>query len=481
MRQGAHRTRVVIALLVPTLLVAIPPALGATSIWNTNSTISGESDSGRPDFAMSADGSRMLAVWDESGSVRAKMASVSINGSMSWTATLTLGGTAYTYPVTYPLAYSPQVALSADGTTAIVSWLRQEGENSYSFVAKTAALTSNSITWGATTVLSATKSINPGWSRVAISANGSMATAVWNFDWNELATRSAAVTGTSASWGETSVLATNGGTPELTLSSTGTTAVAVWTTSNPNVVHSSTASISGSKASWSSGAAVLDGMWPKIRMSTDGSRVVVMSWDWSDGWVMRLRAGAFSKGAIGWGSSSVQRIGAESVWPQISLSANGMVAATIWENQGSGIIESRQALISYTKTGGIFTWGGTQSVSDIQQGRSIYPKIALSGDGIHVLATWYQNIGAASGENWLYFGQSSVKVAKATITKGIAVWEMPTELFAGGLGGYLKFEQTKPLLSYDGSRRAAIWTGRENSVDKVLGSNYVYGAKASKR
>lgn len=462
---------IAVAFAVPGLFSGGTSAAGATPQWSASAMISGPSYAGRPDIDMTPDGARLVAAWDEAGRVYTRSGSVTTDGTVVWTEPVMMSNA-----LGYPRASFPRIAISDNGSTAIVAWVRQDTETTFSFVARTASLTAGAISWGNTTAMSDSSTINPGAVSVGISADGSSATVVWNFSQKQIGSRSGLVQGTSSSWGPITELTGEGQAMEMAISTAGTDVLVVWhasTESNQytNTIYARSARVNGSSQSWSPTSTVALGIWPNVAMSADGSKSLVVALDWSGtGYVTRARAGTLSKNGIIWGDASDQPIGPDSFWQKTALSGDGSIASIAWENHGSGVIESRQAQISYNKNGGKFQWSGVQTLSKVEEGIVLFPQITLASNGRTAVSTWYQNLGAKWGDNWLEVGVPSVKVATASIQNGVAYWNAPNTLFIAGPGGYLDFEQTKSVTSTDGAFTTAIWTGVQGGQPGIFWS-----------
>ena len=153
-------------------------------------------------------------------------------------------------------AYEQQIALSADGSRATAVWYRSNGSNRIIQTA-TATVSGNTATWGPVADLSATGG-DAGGPQIGLSADGSRAIAVWSrhngSKWI-IQTASATVSGNTASWGTVTNLSAIGqsaDTPQIGLSADGSGATAVWSRYNGSnyIIQAASATISGNTASW---------------------------------------------------------------------------------------------------------------------------------------------------------------------------------------------------------------------------------------
>src|SRR5262249_754521 len=159
--------------------------------------------------------------------------------------------------------------------------------------AATATISGNTATWSNVIDLSATgqNASNP---QVALSADGTKATAVWsrsNGSNTIIETASATIAANLATWNsviDLSTLGQNGSTPQIALSSDSSLATAVWSRSNGSntIIQTVSATISGNTATWGSGTnlsvAGQDAILPALALSTDGTKASVI-WQRSNG------------------------------------------------------------------------------------------------------------------------------------------------------------------------------------------------------
>ena len=180
-----------------------------------------------------------------------------------------------------------QIALSADGSRATAVW-HQGAMGSRKVQSAAATISGNSAQWSAAADLSVPglEGIDP---RVAVSGDGTRATAVWYYDkdgtyWVVQAA-SATIDGNNATWGppvDLSVTGRNASMPDIGLSADGSRATVVWTRYNGsrNIVQSVSGVIDGVTASWSSPVDLSlggsDALYPQVAMSQDGSRATAV-------------------------------------------------------------------------------------------------------------------------------------------------------------------------------------------------------------
>ena len=235
---------------------------------------------------MSADGTKATAVWTRSDSSNTvQSVSATITGS-----TATWSSPAVDLSAPGQNASFPQVALSADGTKATAIWRRSDGSNAVQ--SASATLTGSTATWSTVTDLSA-----PGQAasnlQVALSADGTKATAVWlrRDGSNDIVqTVSATITGSTATWSTVTNLSAPGQNAtgaQVAVSADGTKATAIWPRSNGSnrIVQSVSATITGSTATWSTVTDLSEpgqnASFPQVALSADGTKATAV-WRRSD-------------------------------------------------------------------------------------------------------------------------------------------------------------------------------------------------------
>jgi hypothetical protein len=211
-----------------------------------------------PKIEISADGSRATAMWQipKSGSDTIQSASAIISGgSEDWSSATDLslsGGD----------ASLPDFKMSSDGTKASAVWIRADGSLNTIVQTKSATISGKNATWGSSTDLSLSGQ-NSSYPAIGLSADGASATALWSRSDGSAAiaqSRSASITGNTASWDATVTdLSASGESAthnKIALSADGAMAVAVWLRSNGsnNIVQGATASIDSASASWAAAA-----------------------------------------------------------------------------------------------------------------------------------------------------------------------------------------------------------------------------------
>ena len=174
-------------------------------------------------------------------------------------------------------ASNPDVALSADGTKATAVWTRFDGSNDI-VQSVSATITGSTATWSTVTNLSAPGQNATG-AQVALSADGTKATAIWprsNGSNRIVQSVSATITGSTATWSTVTDLSApgqNASFPQVALSADGTKATAVWRRSDSDfnpIVQSASATIPRSPGA------------PAGVTATPGDQQVTLSWNAPD-------------------------------------------------------------------------------------------------------------------------------------------------------------------------------------------------------
>lgn len=238
-------------------------------------------------IALSADGTKATAVWNESKSIMTSSATIT-GGVPSWGAATVLasGGT-----------YNPAtVRVSSDGTKATAFWAVQKTKDVSLMQISSATISGNSATWGAAVGFTAPSYSGSVGTSFALSEDGTTGVLVWAEAYTEsvrgksvesaiIKAASSSITGTTATWGRATRLSApgrDGKNPTVALSSSGNSATAVWQRSDgkTDIVQTRSGSIAGATSSWGS---VTDlsvvGFFstnPQVAVSADGTRATAV-------------------------------------------------------------------------------------------------------------------------------------------------------------------------------------------------------------
>ncbi|MCP4009420.1 MAG: hypothetical protein GY726_07890 [Proteobacteria bacterium] len=454
------------------LLLASHSASALDINWDTVTNMSaGGQDAYYPQIALSSNGTMATAVWfRKDGSnwiVQSRSATISGN-------TATWGAVTTELSASGQDAGDPQIALSSNGTMATAVWYRKDGSN-FVVQSRSATISGNTATWGAvTTELSAggQDAYDP---QIALSSDGTKATAVWKRSNGSnviIQSRSATISGNTATWGAvTTDLSASGPNlhayePQIALSSNGTMATAVWyrhDSSNYEIIQSRSATISGNTATWGAVTTELSAGGqhandPQIALSSDGTRATAVWYrdDSSNYAIIQSRSATISGNTATWSAvtTELSASGQDAYDPQIALSSNGTKATAVWKrsNGSNKIIQSRSATIS----GNTATWGALTTELSASGQDAGDPQIALSSNGTMATAVWYRDDGS----------NEIIQSRSATISGNTATWgDETTALSAGGQKAYY----LQIALSSDGTRATAVWS-RANSSNDIIQS-----------
>ena len=406
-------------------------------------------DAGYPQIALSADGSKAIAIWQlyDADSTVIQSAVASISGShVIWSDPTTLS-TSNLY------SEVPQVALSADGTKSIAIWHMYDGTHSV-VQSSTATISGVTATWSSAANVSSpdTDNWNP---QILLSEDGALSTAIWiHSDGGNaiIQSSSSTLSGNTATWGGIVNLSqsdSDAEQPSFSLSGNGTKALAIWQQSvgRNQIIRSSLAMIAGNTATWSSAVDVTpassSAYQGQVALSKDGEQGIAIWASSVEGYHLIESATAkLSESPMNWSPvSSLSANGPDARNPQIKISHEGTRATAIWweADDATFIVQSTSATLNDS---GI-SWGGAAGISQTDN-ISVYPKLALSGDGTRATAIW----GVFSPINNDSYTQSSsatilypaLSPSSQSITGSIGVAIPPTTPFnAQGLYGTISY------------------------------------------
>ena len=415
-----------------------------------------------PKISVSADGTKAIAIWSVLDAMQLKVQ----------TRVATITGNVATWGVTFNtigVGTLPQIAISADGTTATAIWFDVSNVKSAS-----ATITGNTATWGSVVdVYTVDPIINyleeP---LVKLSADGSMATAIWAdtppMSGKIVKSASATISGNTTTWGAVTDLNTSGQDPkkaDLALSADGATAIVTWARSNGtnSLAQSTIATIAGNVATWGSiedvSSSGQDTYESKVDLSADGATATVV---WAISTLsepqVKNRTANIASGVATWGSivnvspNILQSVGTV----KVSISNDGSKTASSWISyEGSNsVIQSANAVIS----GNTATWGSVQDLSDVGTSND-EPSIAISGDGTIATAIWSRN----GSSEYIIQGRS------ASILGNIATWGNSADISTSGQFSYL----SSFGLSDNGTMGTALWNANGSGFSEIHSTSFV--------
>lgn len=379
-----------------------------------------------PQMGVSADGAWAIVVWSQlelvpsnHDEVYASIGQVDVAGTsdaqMTWTTPELLSTDGA--PAT-----TPQIAVSADGDTAVVIWTEDSGGEEAVQFKYGRDLTSGTPAWTTEGDISDTSSSAANLD-VAISATGEQATLVWSA---QNSRGKSVVFGITVDNVDSGTIAFDNPPTALTSGTQdsdhpavemGTTsggvnvASVVWTrltkTGGVHVVQSASATIAAGSAAadWSTpitlSSSTLEAEDPLVALSPDGSRAMAV-WRQTDGTatpVIQARLGyALDTAVPAWSATTttLSSNASPSSSPQVAYgSAMGADSATVVWTQADplstyAVVQSRSAFIDRTSLA-VF-WNAMTVVSDVALLTDVSrPDVALSADGTDAVAVWEQN------------------------------------------------------------------------------------------
>jgi hypothetical protein len=438
---------------VRTLKSASATLTGGVALWGPTATVTTlDDDSGRPTIAVSWDGTRATAVWqDASGNgQRIRSASATISGSLqNW------GSANDVYIATSSLAEVPKLALSPGGDLAVVTWYATVSDQ-YKIFARSAGISGTTQNWeAAEQVLTAFPSDwNAYRPAIAMNDNSTRATVAYyaaNYSLNEggVYSNSATITPGTApnyiptvSWGSTGIvnIPGSGGMAtdvDLALSTSGERAIATWTANgSESSVQVSIASISGNAATWGTVTTLSDpaqsAQSSQVDLSNDGLRATAV-WSQRTGpntYIAQARSATISSTTGTWDTAtSLSAPTGNGIAPDVAVSSTGQLSTAVWAYSsgidGLNIIQSSSAYLN----GGTMAWSprvdlsattATPGVDPTDPYGGFTPQVGLSSDGLVASTVW----GWQSGAN---FSVQAVK-ANGTCTQS---WDGSTQCLPG--------------------------------------------------
>lgn len=390
-----------------TIMTSSATIIAGVPSWGAVTVLASGGIYNAPTVRVSTDGTRATAFWAVQKSktvVLMQSSSATISGNVaSW-------GAAVGFSVPSSSGSSGTAfALSEDGTTGLLVWAEAyaatvNGKSVTNTIIKaaSASISGTTSTWGRATRLSAAGQ-NAKNATVALSSSGTSATALWErFDGKTdiVQARSGVISGTTSAWGSVTDLSAVGffsNNPQVAVSADGTRATAVWSrsiSSRSSVVRTRSATISGTTATWGASAA-LSPMNKLCRsslvaLSADGARA---SAAWVvDGSVYSASA-TIAGDAVTWGSSTqVSLGGGGALLGSLAMSSDGSKAFLAWRRKNNSIyvVQTSAAALN----GNAQSWGAVADVSDSTL-NALDLKGQLSADGATAATIWKQIRGAS--------------------------------------------------------------------------------------
>lgn len=372
--------------------------------------------------------------------------------------------------------HSPDLAVSADGTTAVAVWLRKKDRGVRVVQARTARIAHGVVRWSPKQDLSSVGAATASSPTVAVSGDGDTAVVVWTQGWTSVRARTAHISTGTAAWSARQTVAPSGAgsvvASRVVMSRDGSTVVATWVRDDggaAQVAQARTARISHGIALWRGTSDLMtaaERIWeeaPPVAISRNGGTAVAA---WKDAWgSVGSRTARIGRGAATWATVqevSPEAAGTSAAGVQVALSADGGTAIAVWGTNdfgtpGGPIVQARTAGIR----DGVAHWGsGPTTLSGAVD--SYGPRVAISSQGATAVVVW-----TAISPNELGNAQSRA----AAIQAGSATWSHLTDLSAPTR--LTQSPGSDVALSADGSRAVAVWSissVRSRTATLVAGS-----------
>ena len=420
---------------------------GAAEEWISGRTLSPPGiDARAPRVAVSADGTRMLSVWVQVREVAGQeafrvSAAASTDGGANW---------ADPVPVAPEAAFAgqPELALSADGTRAVVLWPSREGSDD---LLRAAVSADGGATWSAPKTLDSGRT---GYERIAAAEDLSRLIAVWRDSDGEVWSSASADGGVQWSARQ-----------RLTLP-------------QPCPAQTNCA-----------GRTISMG----LAASADGSRVIA-AWGRQAGGGRRIQSVVSADGGSSWSARQfLSPAGVIASGVDVGTSADGSSAAAAWHQREGSDYRVRVA----TSADGGIQWGQPRPISGT--GFDSYdPQVAVSSDGSRMLAVWYHDpnsieapraaVSDNGGAEWTtprtlstpgVYSSDPVLAASADARRAVVAWDGEDYVRASVLVGDTWSPQTDLTLpsqkargqhsamSADGSRAAVVWRIADGPINRV--------------
>lgn len=352
-----------------------------------------------PRVSISADGTRAVAIWTNQG----------VTGAVATTSVGSISGTSVNWgpesaiSAAQAIVTFPQIVLSSDGTRATAIWNQANGVRSNSAVIAadgSAIWASNAVN----NVVGATVSSLPP--SLALSADGTTAVVVWvGSSPFPAQLKSTQVNGTSAVWPSTatqlSAASSNTVPPKAALSADGTVAFAVFADKPASVTNIKGAriAIAGDQATITASALLSDGsvntLAPQVALTSDGSVATAI-------WLRNAGTGAVTVQSrtmpttlADLGTTAQLDTGASTTsGPTVRISTSGSRAAAAWTSQDPSSSNVVPRAASGTITGGTASWNTPQTLADAATASGV--QLGASGDGATATAVWLLTSGGST-------------------------------------------------------------------------------------
>ena len=420
---------------------------GNIAKWGSPYTLESLSEASLKGFdaALSENGDKAIVVWarqydqykpTNNFSLVYSVGSI-IRDTATWSEAKTIASGSGSFEST-----NPEINISSDGNQLTAMWVMSPDGHNSSLTIQSASgvLLTDKVYWGnITNIASYTNQHNIYGESIALSSDGTKATAVWVAYWSSafntatIQSSSAIISGSSAIWGEiTDVSASGiGGVPSIALNDKGTKALVTWIgltgTPTESLISTTLGYITGQSSSWGIAVPITSGTSLNGSIgaiSSDGTKATAV-WERGNGRsngvliepVAQSASATITDNRLSWSVpqdiSTPGSVRNGFLHPSLELSSDGMKAIIAWgawdygaiANPGltpTGVIQTSSSSISANKA----TWTSPETLSGIVNFPS--PSLSMTADGAHATAVWSSPSGNISLES--YIESSSAKI-----------------------------------------------------------------------
>lgn len=436
-----------------------PPWTAAASLTSTSATLQFDC----LQAVSSPDGSKLAALWRDYDSSSAA-SGVAFAGSSN-------GGATFSSPAdisdvnTYT-AYSPQLAMSKDGSRLAAVWRSDPATGDPSIIVRSS--TDVGANWSPrATVRTSGYLTQPG---IALSGTGArMLTAWWEYDsaLDKLRVRASTSSDSGSSWSLPTTLSGNvdssvvAPAPKVVVSTDGSKLAVFWLLSVAGQFKVQVAASTDSGATWGtaqnlSASGVTDSDDIQVAASADGSRITA-TWAWFDNSNWRIQASSSANAGATWSTAvNLSDPGQDASGPVVASSADGTKVTAAWARSNATyfVIQAK------TSTNSGSSWGSVQNVSPTDSD-ALNPRLVSSTDGKKLVLTWTKP--PASG--------MSYTLQTSTSTRG--AWST-----AQTIDGNTALFSSRLAASSDAGKLVVLWL---DATDMTLVKYSTNGQKVRKR
>lgn len=346
----------------------------------------------QPQVALSSDGSKAIAIWKRFDGVNYIIQSVnSHDGGKTWLTPTDLSPSGQN-------ADNQQIITSFDGLNTIVIYTVNN-----SIQATTSS--DGGVTWSQPHTLYAsgrTSSL-----QIAMSSDGSHALVIWqNFDGTDSTVMAMATSDGGVTWNEPVSISPDGqyaDQAQVALSSNGLQAAVIWENYDSTYCVIQSVQSTDGGASWSSPSTISptdqNSKNPQLAMSDDGSKTIIVWWNSSSSSYLIQSITSLDAGVTWSKIADISSSDQSAIYPTVVVNANGSRAIAAWMK-----INGRKYSIQSISSDDGLNWGPPADVS-IAKTNAEHAQIALTSDGSKAIAIWLRFDGqyvvqSANANSW---------------------------------------------------------------------------------